>query len=108
MRLVSRRKEARLERSLIELGRNESEIPPALDPLLGLGRIRGSFKLTLTPLRTLKNDIQSPAAPGSPGSALWHTNNVCSCPENCPIIKTYSLFAADHRRARSFPCEIAV
>lgn len=31
VRLVSRRKEARLERSLIELGRNEDKIPAALE-----------------------------------------------------------------------------
>lgn len=31
VRLVSRRKEARLESSLIELGQNEDKIPPALE-----------------------------------------------------------------------------
>lgn len=45
------------------------------------------------------------APPGSPGSALWHTNNVRSCPENCPVIKTYSLHATGNQRVCSFPCE---
>lgn len=60
------------------------------DPLLSLGRILGSFKLTLKPLSTLKNDIQSLSPPGSPGSSLWHTNNMYSCQEKSSIIKMYS------------------
>lgn len=63
------------------------------DPLLSLGRIQGSFKLTLKPLSTLKNDIQSPSPLGSPGSSLWHTNNECSCPENCSVITMYSFYS---------------
>lgn len=76
--LASGRKEARLESRLIELGQNASmqiahalEMPP--DPRLGLGRKRGSFKLTLKPLRSLKSDIQSLRPPREPRfSALAH------------------------------------
>ena len=54
--------QACLERSLIELGQNEnmeedftcSQMP--VDQLLSLGRILGSFKLTLKPLNTLRKD----------------------------------------------------
>lgn len=59
------------------------------DPLLSLGRILGSFKLTLKPLSTLKNDIQSLSPPGSPGSSLWHANNMYSCQEKSSIIKIF-------------------